>query len=225
MTGLFRSRSPHPGWAISGHPFLQDLRTFRCGRPKGNVTRRTESYRPALKGLIPSRRLVTNDLATGLIVRPFIVTIATGRSGVGKSTGINTATGMYLAACRTIDSGSRVRKRPAASRDIHTCSERVETVALGIFKSAARNASETIDAGMLPGGGNIQGSLSSSAILIRRRRAHLLPEPATTTCRSLNNTSNSRSSSTAGGSARATKSSTLRSRSSRCSVRSAPSTT
>src|SRR5262245_46319376 len=95
-----------------------------CNERK-KAPRMTEHYRPFVKRLISSRTLSMKSFAAGLSERPFIVTIATGLTEVGKSTG-NIAIGMYLAAWCTIDSGSRVRKRPAASRAVDTCSERVE---------------------------------------------------------------------------------------------------
>ena len=66
-------------------------------------------------GLLKARALSMKSLAKGLRVRFFIVTITTDNCRAGNSTG-NTLSGRFLALKRIIDSGSTVRKRPAASK-------------------------------------------------------------------------------------------------------------
>src|SRR5262249_1261983 len=112
------------------------------------------------------------SLAAGLSVRCFRLTTVTSLGEAGNLTG-NTFSEVYLALNRSIEPGSMVKKRRAASRYMVTGMEADETQVRGTFKPPDRNVSSIIAPATLSEGGRIQGSSNRSASLIRWCRTHL----------------------------------------------------
>src|SRR5215471_16932840 len=96
----------------------------------GGTSQRRSPFRltsqPFASGLATSRAYSMKSLAAGLSVRCFRLTAVTSLGEAGSLTG-NTFRVVYLALNRNIESGSMVRKRPAASRYMVTGMEADET--------------------------------------------------------------------------------------------------
>ena len=87
-------------------------------------------------GFATSRAQSMKSRATGLIVRPFNVTIATGLRNVGSFTG-RTLTEKFLAPNRSTDAGQIANKFPLASRTFCAGNEWQTTSARGISRPLA----------------------------------------------------------------------------------------
>src|SRR5712664_3499489 len=94
-------------------------------------------------GRVKSRTCAMNRSTTGLNVRFFSVTIATGHGRTGKSTG-STFSENRSAWGRATELGNVVMKWPEATILVRRCTDKVIKLILGVLNPRARNASDTI---------------------------------------------------------------------------------